>query len=75
MAAADNVTAPYITAGTAPAIQRAELEELLTKEAYAKSSIIPAYSAHWALPSSSSPLPLLFPFTISFACVSVSEAA
>lgn len=75
VAAADNVIAPYITAGTAPAIQSAELEELLTKEVYAKSSVIPAYSAPWALPSSSCLLPLLFPFPTSFAYVSVPEVA
>lgn len=58
MAAVDNAVSPH---RTAPAIQRPKLEELLTKKVYAKTSIIPAYSACWLLPSSSSPLlPLFF---------------
>lgn len=58
MAAVDNAVSPR---RTAPAIQRPKLEELLTKKVYAKTSIIPAYSACWLLPSSSSPLlPLFF---------------
>lgn len=75
VAAANNAASPCRTVGTAPAIQRPELEELLTKEVYVESSTIPAYSAHRFLSScSSSSLPLL-PFRISFACVSVSEVA
>lgn len=74
VAAANNAVSPCRTVGTAPAIQRPELEELLTKEVYVESSTIPAYSAHWFLSSSSSPLHLL-PFRISFACLSVSEVA
>lgn len=74
MAAANNAVSPCRTVGTAPAIQRPELEELLTKEVYVETSTIPAYTAHWSLPSYSSPLPLL-PFRISFACVFVSEVA